>query len=150
MSGRTKLGVVVGIGGFLCIAGLFLFFAMAWTAGPDQFLVLTRKYGEAKKPGQILAKDGERGVLEKTLGTGRHFINPIMYEVRRERATVIGPTQIGIVTSKAGKAPASGTWLAERGERGVWREVVRSGARSGGEVWRGVRGFRFRFRFPLP
>jgi len=112
----------------LIVVAVFWRYAIcAWVVGADEYLVLTRKYGESKASGQILAEDGERGVLAKVLSTGRHFINPVMYDIERHKATVIAPHQIGIVTSKAGNPPEGGSWLAERGQRGVWREVLGPG-----------------------
>lgn len=34
---------------------------------------------------------------------------------------------MAVVTAKSGKAPAPGTILVERGEKGIWREVLRRG-----------------------
>lgn len=118
---------VIALAGIIGAFGFWRYAICAHTVGADSFLVLTRKYGDPKPADQILAKDGQRGVLETTFGTGRHFINPIIYDVRRYPAKKIGATSVGIVTSKAGPSPKSGTVIAERGERGIWREVLGPG-----------------------
>lgn len=116
------------------IFGVLVFVWVVWTygfcavvVGEDEFLVLTNKYGDPKPAGAILAEEGQLGVLREVKGTGRHFINPIFFEVKRHKAKIIGPTQIGIVTSKAGEVPTNNKWVAERGQRGVWREVLGPG-----------------------
>ena len=39
----------------------------------------------------------------------------------------VPPEHMAVVTAKSGKAPASGTLLVEKGERGIWREVLPEG-----------------------
>jgi hypothetical protein len=124
---RTKIGAAaIGLAA-LCFVTLLTFLLFAQVVGPDEFLVLTSKFGASKPEGKILADPGERGVLRATLGTGRHFVNPVFYTIERHRAVTIPPTKIGIVTAKDGPLPKSGTIIAERGEKGVWRDVLGPG-----------------------
>ncbi|MBE6403301.1 MAG: hypothetical protein E7039_06230 [Lentisphaerae bacterium] len=39
----------------------------------------------------------------------------------------VPPEHMAVVTAKSGKAPAPGTLLVEKGERGIWREVLPEG-----------------------
>ena len=61
-------------------------------------------------------------------GPGRHFFNPIEYEVEFVEDTVIKPGELGVVTSKIGKPLPEGAILAdEPGYRGTWRQVLTPG-----------------------
>ncbi len=95
--------------------------------GPNQIAVITAKGGDSLPPGEILAHEGQRGVQEKVLGEGRHFLNPYLYEHRIFPATLIPPGKVGIVTSKVGKELPSGQFLAEAGEKGIWKQVLGPG-----------------------
>jgi hypothetical protein len=94
---------------------------------PDEMAVITAKTGKNLPPGQILAKDGERGIREDVLGEGRHFLNPWLYERRIMPVTVIPPGKVGIVTSKVGEDLPEDEFLAERGQKGIWRNVLGPG-----------------------
>ena len=90
--------------------------------GPDQMAVITAKTGEALPPGQILAKKGQKGIQEDVLGEGRHFLNPISVRTRDPcRWSMIPPGKVGMVTSKVGEELPEGEFLAERGQKGIWR-----------------------------
>ena len=95
--------------------------------GPDQMAVITAKTGENLPPGQILAKKGQRGIREDVLGEGRHFLNPWLYERDIRSVTVIPPGKVGVVTSKVGEELPEGEFLAERGQKGIWRHVLGPG-----------------------
>nr|HPN85081.1 hypothetical protein [Victivallales bacterium] len=89
--------------------------------------IITAKEGEALPAGQILAKEGQKGVREEPLTEGRHFLNPIFYEWKIVPALKIPAGKIGIVTSKVGKDLPAGEFLASEGEKGVWRNVLGPG-----------------------
>jgi regulator of protease activity HflC (stomatin/prohibitin superfamily) len=94
---------------------------------PDQMAVITAKTGEALPPGQILAKQGQRGIREDVLAEGRHFLNPWLYERDIRPVTIIPPGKVGIVTSKVGEELPEGEFLAEYGQKGIWRNVLGPG-----------------------
>jgi len=69
----------------LVLAGLAWFF---WQWGfcrfyvkPGFMAVVTAKTGRNLEPGQILARPGQKGVREDVLGEGRHFLNPVLFDV---------------------------------------------------------------------
>ncbi len=95
--------------------------------GPDQMAVITAKIGDALPPGQILAKKGQHGIQEDVLGEGRHFLNPWFYEREIRPVVVIPPGKVGVVTSKVGEDLPEGEFLAERGQKGIWRNVLGPG-----------------------
>ena len=47
-----------------------------------KFGVLVRKFGKDLPEGEVLAREGTRGILRDVLGTGKHRINPYAYEVK--------------------------------------------------------------------
>jgi hypothetical protein len=129
--------------------------AIKWTfmrvyVGPDEVLVVIRKYGESLPQGMVVVpKDGEfmncKGILEDVLGPGRYFINPIMYDVERQPATRISAgdperwawsadgkltnpataPQIGLVSRKQGLP--TDQEVADAGYKGVQKEVLTPG-----------------------
>lgn len=95
--------------------------------GPNEMAIVTAKNGDALEPGQILAKEGQRGIREAPLGEGRHFLNPFFYQWDIVPVTLIEPGKVGVITSKVGKNLAEGDFIAERGEKGIWRGVLGPG-----------------------
>lgn len=99
-----------------------------WTWGfcrtyvnPGEIAIVTAKEGNPLEAGQILAKAGQKGILEDPLGPGRHFLNPYKFSIETRPMTVIPPGKVGVVTSKVGTNPPSGEFLAEAGQKGIWR-----------------------------
>jgi regulator of protease activity HflC (stomatin/prohibitin superfamily) len=95
--------------------------------GPDQMAILTTKTGEALPPDQILAKSNQKGVQEDVLGEGRHFRNPVTTDWQIRPVIMIPPGKVGIVTSKIGTELPEGEFLAEPGQKGIWRRVLGPG-----------------------
>jgi len=95
--------------------------------GPNEMAVITAKNGDPLEAGQILARAGQKGILEEPLGEGRHFRNPIFYERKIVPVTIIDPGKVGIVTSKVGATLPRGEFIAERGQKGIWRSVLGPG-----------------------
>jgi len=105
-----------------------------WTWGfcrfyvhPDEMAVITAKVGRSLPPGQILAEKGQKGIQKEVLGEGRHFRNPILYEHEIVPVTFIPPGKVGIVTSKVGDDLPEGEFLAEPGQKGIWRRILGPG-----------------------
>ncbi len=100
-------------------------------AEPGEMLVIVSMQGDTPPPGQLIAKDGQKGPLADVLGEGRHFIWPVLYEVRRytlrEEGMEIPPLKIGIVNAKVGTLLTPGRILANPGERGIQRSVLPPG-----------------------
>jgi regulator of protease activity HflC (stomatin/prohibitin superfamily) len=144
----TKRGKWIVVLLVLLGGGWFLYQGFRWTVarvwvGPDEMMVIISRVGKDLAPGQILAKEGQKGVKEEVLGTGRHFINPINeeYEIhpliyvragtppRRDGDQEVAsePPQVGIVTSLIGTELPEGEFLAEPGQKGVWKRVLTPG-----------------------
>jgi hypothetical protein len=114
--------LVLGLMWFIWTWGFCRFYV-----GPDEMAIVTTKYGKPLPPGQILAKEGEMGIRENVLGEGRHFRDPIMHDREVRPLVVIPPGKIGVVTSKIGQELPQGEFLAETGQKGIWRRVLGPG-----------------------
>ncbi len=106
----------------------------AWSWGfcrfyvaPGKMAIITAKSGSPLPSGQILAKPGQKGVLEDVLGEGRHIWNPLFYDWEIVDAQFIPPGKIGVVTSLVGENLPPGEFLAEPGQKGTWRTVLGPG-----------------------
>ena len=95
--------------------------------------VQIRQYGsdlsqEELQRGQVLAGEGQKGILQDMLMPGRHRLNPYAYGVELHPAIHIDPGFVGVVTNMVGADPAvKNRFLVEKGERGVQREVLLPG-----------------------
>jgi regulator of protease activity HflC (stomatin/prohibitin superfamily) len=117
------LGVIaVGLAWLFWMWGFCRFYV-----APGQMAVITAKSGSPLPPGQLLAREGQKGVQERVLGEGRHFRNPILFEHKVVRVTVIPPGKIGVVTAKVGEELPEGEFLAEPGQKGIWRKTLGPG-----------------------
>ncbi|MCK8602997.1 SPFH domain-containing protein [Desulfoferrobacter suflitae] len=116
---------------------LVLFAAAAWLVWQWFFCrfyvpincmaVITAKTGAPLPPGQILAQKGQKGVQEDVLGEGRHFLNPFLYEHDIVPVTIIPAGKVGVVTSKVGNELPAGEFLADPGQKGIWRKILGPG-----------------------
>jgi len=95
--------------------------------GPGEMAVVNAKTGRPRPPDQLLAEPGQQGVQRDVLGEGRHFLNPVLYEIRIVPCVTIPPGKVGIVTSNGGKELAQGEFLANEGQKGVQRSVLGPG-----------------------
>ena len=93
----------------------------------DKMLVLVAKTGSEMPPGQIIATNSQKGVLQEPLGPGRHFINPFLYERQLKDQLIIKGGEVGLVIAKSGKVLAHGEFLAGPGEQGIQRDMLLPG-----------------------
>jgi hypothetical protein len=121
------LVALVGVFGLLLIYGTWQWVFCRFYVGPNQMAIITAKNGKVLEPGQILARKGQKGIQEEPLGEGRHFLNPIFYEREIRDVIIIKPGQVGLVTSKVGDTLLEGDFIAERGQKGIWKSVLGPG-----------------------
>ncbi|MFZ1493154.1 MAG: SPFH domain-containing protein, partial [Candidatus Competibacter denitrificans] len=124
----NRIGLIVGLAAAL--AGSWLLWQWGFCrfyVVPGFMAVVTAKSGEILPPGQILAKPGQRGIQEQVLGEGRHFLNPWQYDYKIMPVITIPPGKVGVVTSKVGADLPPGEFLAEAGQKGIWRGVLGPG-----------------------
>lgn len=83
--------------------------------------IVTRKYGDALAPGQVLATaSNEKGILREPLLPGRHYLNTYAYGVEIVPMVKIEPGFVGVVTLLVGKTPEdSNVFVVKEGERGT-------------------------------
>lgn len=127
--------------------------AFKWTAmrvyvGHDEALLITNKFGKSLSPERITAENNSfKGVREEVFGPGRYFINPVQYDTKIIKQTIIpagdpsvwewdsdghlkDPStapMIGVVSLKEGSVPKGDSEVVERGEKGIQREVLTPG-----------------------
>ena len=126
MKNVIKIGlaafVVLALAEFVWLWGFCRFYV-----GPNEMAIVTAKIGDPLEPGQILARPGQKGIREETLGEGRHFLNPVLYEWEIVAVTIVDPGKVAVVTSKIGEKLGEGEFIAERGQKGIWRSVLGPG-----------------------
>lgn len=122
LSGVIRVVIII-----VLLYGVWMWGFCRFYVPPDHMAVITSKSGKQLPPGQILAGPGEKGVREDVLGEGRHFLNPYLYEHQIMPITVIVTGKVGVVTSKVGTDLPAGEFLADKGQKGIWRSVLGPG-----------------------
>jgi hypothetical protein len=110
--------------------------------------ILVNKVGKPAPAGQEVVDEGYQGIQKHVLTPGTYRINPYVYEVKLERATVVPLGYCGVVTSQLGEMPGTETVrdtsigpdgqpiagetkviqkLATEGQRGVQERVLSPG-----------------------
>jgi hypothetical protein len=96
---------------------------------PGKMLVIISKDGTELTEGRVLAREGEKGIQEKVLGEGWHYVTPIIYTTEQWPNVIVRPGHVGIVTAQGGDRPADGRVLAEKEtEKGIRRDVLLPGS----------------------
>ncbi len=126
-----KTNTISGIIGCIVII-LFAYFIWTWGfcrfyVGADQMAIVTSKDGLELPSGQILADQGQKGILREPLGEGRHFLNPIANDWKIVPVVIIPAGKVGIVTAKDGKSLPPGEFLADEDQKGIWKNVLGPG-----------------------
>ena len=89
-----------------------------------------RKFGKDLPPGQVIAGEGEKGVLDLELKPGFYpqYSNKYAFDVVISKAIQVPPGSVGVVTNLAGTMPAKpNQFLTEEGERGVQKKYLTPG-----------------------
>jgi hypothetical protein len=124
--GRYVLAVALPLVGIL-IALLILWNVFFTYVPPEKMLVVTSKMGSDLSPGQVIALEGQKGIQEKVLGEGWHYLTPVLYTAELQPCQKVKSGEVGIVTAKFGKPTEGGRILAEEGEVGIQRRVLLPG-----------------------
>lgn len=122
---RFTVGAIVGIA--FCYGGIWKWGFCRFYVEPNQMAVITSKIGDSMPSGQILAEHGQKGILREVLGEGRHFLNPVFYAHEIRPVTIIDPGRVGVVTSKVGIDLPEGEFLADTGQKGIWKTLLGPG-----------------------
>lgn len=125
---KNIIKLAVGALGMLVLAwAIWMWFFCRFYVPVNHQAVVTAKIGRALPPGQILARQGQKGIQEDVLGEGRYFLNPILYDREILPVAVIPPGKVGLVTSKIGADLPAGEFLANPGQKGIWHSVLGPG-----------------------
>ena len=97
--------------------------------------VMTRLYGAELAPGDIIAGDDQRGIVQEILRPGKYRINPYGYNVALFDAINIRPGHVGVMTALTGKDVLNSevpvlernTFMVEEGLKGVLSRVLDPG-----------------------
>jgi regulator of protease activity HflC (stomatin/prohibitin superfamily) len=100
-----------------------------------QLGVLTRLYGEDLPPGQILAAEGQKGIVAEARLPGKYRINPYAYRVEIFPAFSVPPGSVGVMTMLTGSDVLSddlpeaqrNTFLVGDTQKGVRPQVIDPG-----------------------
>lgn len=117
----------------LLLAGVLLYLAFQWCfcrfyVPAGHMAVVTAKTGKDPAPGAILVEKGEKGIWRDVLAEGRHFLNPVEYEVKIVPAVAIPLGKVGIVTAMVGSELPPGEIIApDDRAKGVRRDVLGPG-----------------------
>jgi regulator of protease activity HflC (stomatin/prohibitin superfamily) len=117
------LSVLVAI--LLCVVVIYKSFLVY--IPPGHTLIIISNNGAELPPNTILAKPGQKGIMEEVFGEGLHAIMPYFYNYEIATLTAIPVGKIGIVTSLVGKQPALGSILVNDDEKGIRRRVLTPG-----------------------
>ncbi|WP_422925609.1 SPFH domain-containing protein [Singulisphaera sp. PoT] len=109
-------------------------FYWSWEFSP-QFLVPNDKIGirialdgEELELGQVLAKEGQKGILREVLKPGRYPYNPYAETIQLYDPVTVPVGFRGVVTLLAGPEPKnSNVFMVEEGERGVQPNTIEPG-----------------------
>lgn len=124
---KPILAVLTVLVAVFLLWGIWMWFFCRFYVEPGQMAIVVAKTGTPLPPDRILARDGELGIREQVLGEGRHFLNPVFYEYEIADALLIPPGKVGVVTSKVGTNLPSGEFLANPGQKGIWRGTLGPG-----------------------
>lgn len=101
---------------------------------PGKLGVVFRRYGKDLPPGEILAKEGTKGILPEVLTPQKIRLNPFAYEIQEFPATTINTGECGVVVSLVGADPLIGKpekvntfTVSETGEKGVITKTLDPG-----------------------
>ena len=123
LTGAVAAVLVVAVGVFV-----YYWFLCRFYVQPGYMAVVTAKTGKTPAAGTILVEKGEKGIWREVLSEGRHFLDPVKYEVKICQAVNIPLGKVGIVTSKVGRELAPGEVIApDRDSKGIWSDVLGPG-----------------------
>jgi regulator of protease activity HflC (stomatin/prohibitin superfamily) len=90
--------------------------------------VLIRQHGDDLPLGEIIAGEGQKGILPEPLKPGRWPVNTLVHKVVKYDAVEVPPGYVGVVTMLAGKKPGdSNLFVVKEGEKGVQQRTLPAG-----------------------
>jgi len=126
--GKMFLWGAAAVSAFLFVTGMWWWYGWRIEPTANEFYVLIAQTGDDLPAGKILAEPGQKGVQKEIISAGRHFYNPVLWDWERHTMITIPPDEVGVVVAKDGTELPAGRILAERGEKGIQREVLTPGS----------------------
>jgi regulator of protease activity HflC (stomatin/prohibitin superfamily) len=111
---------------FLIVLAIFVSSGLV-VVGNGEMAVLIRKTGDDLPSGEILAKPGHKGIQPEPLPEGWHWRNPYVWDWRIESQVAIPPGKVGVKIRNFGAPLPLGAVIAEDGQKGIVRDVLRPG-----------------------
>jgi regulator of protease activity HflC (stomatin/prohibitin superfamily) len=116
--------VLMGIIGL----SVFIWFFCRIEPRAGQVAVLIRKTGRDLAPGQVIATEkGQKGIQLEVLSEGRYFRNPYTWSWRKHRIVDVPAGKLGVMCRLYGEELPAGAIIAEEGQRGITKEILRPG-----------------------
>lgn len=110
----TVLNPFAIILGFIAIVVvLFLLSGIVYISRYEVGIKTKKMFGAKMPQGQIIARNGEIGIQADTLMPGLYFFNPITWRIEKEKVTLVGETEIGVIESVDGEPIPTGRLLGD-------------------------------------
>ena len=95
---------------------LFILSGLVYISRYEVGIKTKKIFGEKMPQGQIIARKGEVGIQADTLMPGLYWFNPLIWNVEKEKVTIIGEEEIGVVQSIDGEVIPTGRLLADEAD----------------------------------
>lgn len=113
---------------WLLIFGLGFVSHLIVGVDPGELAILIRKSGDDLSAGEVAATgSGQKGIHLETLPEGWHLINPYVWDWQVVKQTEVPAGKVGVRVRMFGADPSSGVGLAEEGQKGIMREILKPG-----------------------
>ncbi len=90
--------------------------------------IQVRNYGKDLPPGRVIAREGEKGILDDVLRPGRYLVNPRAVTVMIDEAVQVPAGHVGVVALVSGRDPVNANvFLVEAEERGIQKQTLSPG-----------------------
>lgn len=97
----------------IIIVGIFILSGIVLISRYEVGIRTKKMFGEKMPQGNIIACKGEIGIQADTLMPGLYFFNPITWKIEKEKVTIVGETEIGVVESIDGEPIETGRLLGD-------------------------------------
>jgi len=131
---RTWVVAGTAAAGLALLCGAWVWFAWRVEVPPGHYMVVVSLWGKDLPDGEILAPDENyKGIRQEVRPEGRYWLNPLAYRHEIYPVIRVDSGKCLVLTRLHGKQIsaerlARGEILAEDGERGVLREVLKEGS----------------------
>lgn len=115
------------VAGATVFAFVFIWFFCRIEPGPGEIAVLIKKTGDNLPEGQVIAREGQKGIQLEVLSEGRYFKNPYTWGWKIHRILDVPAGKLGVMTRLYGEELPPGKIIALDNQRGIMQEILRPG-----------------------